>query len=68
VFLAFLVAAPVAYFAMRHWLQEFAFRIALGPGAFLLAGALAMLAAWLTVGVQSLRAALTNPAVALRYE
>jgi putative ABC transport system permease protein len=66
--IAFLVAAPVAYFVMKHWLQDFAYRTDLHPIIFLLAGLLALLIAWLTVGYQAIKAALTNPVEALRYE
>ncbi len=68
VVIAFLAAAPLAYFGMSRWLEEFAFRITLGPGVFLLSGALALLIAWLTVSFQSLKAALANPVESLRYE
>ena len=66
--IAFLIAAPVAYFAMKHWLQDFAYRTDLHPIIFILAGLLALLIAWLTVGYQAIKAALTNPVEALRYE
>ncbi|NUO81311.1 ABC transporter permease [candidate division KSB1 bacterium] len=66
--IAFLLAAPVAYFAMNKWLQGFAYRTELSPGIFVLAGVLALLIAWLTVSYQAIKAALTNPVEALRYE
>lgn len=65
---AFVIAAPLAYFVMRDWLADFAYRIALGPGVFLLAGGLALAVALLTVSYQALRAATTDPVKALRYE
>ena len=65
---AFVIAAPLAYFVMRDWLADFAYRIALGPGVFLLAGGLALAIALLTVSYQALRAATTDPVKALRYE
>ncbi|MGH7495968.1 MAG: ABC transporter permease [bacterium] len=68
VLFGFLLAAPLAYFAMQRWLSDFAYRIALGPGVFLLAGALSFAIAWLTVSYQSIKAALMNPVEALRYE
>jgi putative ABC transport system permease protein len=68
VLLGFLIAAPVAYFAMNRWLDDFAYRAELGLGVFLLAGGLALLIAWLTVSYQSIKAALANPVEALRYE
>jgi putative ABC transport system permease protein len=63
-----LIAWPVAYFAMHRWLENFAYRIELGPGVFVLGGLLALLIAWLTVSCQAIRAARANPVEALRYE
>ncbi len=69
VVVAFVVAAPVAYFAMdQWWLQDFAYRIDISWPIFLMAGLSALLIAWLTVSYQSVKAALTNPVEALRYE
>lgn len=65
---AFLLAVPVAYWGIRQWLQNFAYRTELGPGLFLGAGGLVVAVALLTVGVQALRAARTDPAVVLREE
>lgn len=62
------LATPIAYYAMDQWLGEFAYRTELGPGLFLIAGAAALLVAWLTVSYQSLRVARTNPVESLRYE
>ncbi|MCI0696534.1 ABC transporter permease [candidate division KSB1 bacterium] len=68
VLIAFAVASPIAYFAMNRWLQDFAYRIQIGVETFVLAGVLALMIAWLTVSYQSIKAALANPAEALRYE
>lgn len=68
VFWGFMIAAPLAYFAMNRWLADFAYRIALGPSVFLFAGIAALVIALLTVSYQSIKAALTNPVEALRYE
>ena len=68
VVLGALVAAPVAYFLMQRWLEDFAYRIELSWTTFALAGVAALLIAWLTVSYQSLRTALTDPVKALRYE
>ena len=65
---AFVVAAPMAYLAMGRWLEGFAYRIDLSPLPFLAAGALALVVALVTVGVQAARAARANPVHALRYE
>lgn len=66
--IAFVVAAPVAYFGMNRWLEDFAYRIEIGPGVFLLVGALAFIIAVATVSYQSMKAALADPAKSLRYE
>ena len=68
VLLAVVIAAPVAYVAMRKWLEEFAYQIELAPATFLLAAALAFVIALLTVSYQAIRAALADPVKALRYE
>jgi putative ABC transport system permease protein len=68
VLIASVFAWPVAYFAMRSWLQGFAYRIDMAWWTFIFAGALALLIAILTVGFQALKAALANPVEALRYE
>ncbi|UCC43626.1 MAG: ABC transporter permease [Candidatus Zixiibacteriota bacterium] len=62
------VAWPIAYYAMNRWLQDFAYRIELGIGTFVLAGLAAMLIALLTVSYQAIRAAWANPVEALKYE
>ena len=64
----FVIAAPLAYFAMQRWLEGFAYRIELGPLVFLAAGALALVVALTATSTQALRAARTNPAQALRDE
>ena len=66
--IAFIVAAPLAYFAMDRWLSAFAYQVDLAWWIFLGAGVTALAIAWLTVSYQSIRAALTNPVEALRYE
>ncbi|MGB2907321.1 MAG: ABC transporter permease [Candidatus Aminicenantaceae bacterium] len=65
-----LLAWPAAYWAMDRWLQGFAYRIPMLPqiGFFLLAAGLSLLIAWLTVGFQAVKAALSNPIRSLRYE
>ena len=68
VVVAFVFAAPVAYFAMRYWLSDFAYATTLKAGTFVLAGMLAALIATLTVSYQSVKAARANPVDSLRYE
>ena len=66
--LAFIVAAPLAYFAMERWLEGFAYRIEIGPALFLLTAGLVLLVALLTVSYQAIKAALADPVKSLRYE
>jgi hypothetical protein len=66
--IAFLIAAPVSYFTMQGWLEDFAFRIDPGAGTFILALLGSAFLAWCTVGYRALRAAMVNPAKSLRYE
>lgn len=66
--IAFVIAAPLAWWAMNAWLEDYTYRIALGAGIFALSLLATLLVAVLTVGVQSVRAALANPVKALRSE
>ncbi len=66
--LAFILSVPLAYFVMQRWLEDFAYRIEIGPGVFLLTGGLVVLIAVLTVSNQAIRAALADPVKSLRYE
>jgi hypothetical protein len=68
VLVANLIAWPVSYFLMRGWLQDYHYRIGLGLPVFLLAAAISVLIAQLTVSYQAVRAARANPINSLRYE
>lgn len=68
VFVAILIALPLAYFLAEGWLERFAYSIPLHPGYFIFAGLAAMVIALFTVGSQSIRAAHRNPVDALRNE
>jgi len=68
VLLANLIAWPLAWLAADRWLSSFAYRTQIGITAFVLAGALALAIALLTVSYQSYRAARAKPVDALRYE
>ena len=68
VLMANVIAWPLAYTAMNNWLENFAYRIGVALWIFPATAGLTLAAALLTVGYQSLRAALTNPINALRYE
>jgi putative ABC transport system permease protein len=66
--LAFIIASPLAFFAMHKWLQNFAYKTSLSWWIFVISGLLALAIALLTVSLQSWRAATRNPVEALRYE
>ena len=68
ILMAFVIAAPLAYFAMRGWLQNFAYKIDLGVGIFLWGMLATLIIALATVGYRSVRAALANPVDSLRSE
>jgi len=62
------IAAPLAYWGVHKWLQDFAFRINIGWMAFVVAGGMAILIALITVSFQAIRAAIANPVKSLRTE
>ncbi|NJK97119.1 MAG: FtsX-like permease family protein [Bacteroidales bacterium] len=66
--IAFVIATPLAYFAMHKWLGNFAYKTALSWWIFAAAGIIALVIALLTVSLQSWRAATRNPVESLRYE
>lgn len=68
VLVSFVIACPIAYYAMSKWLENFAYKITLNWWVFVLAGILALGIAILTVTWQSWRAAIRNPVEALRNE
>jgi putative ABC transport system permease protein len=68
VVVAFVVAAPVAYFVMQKWLDDFAFRITIPLWVFVIAGGISVLIAFATVSIHSMKAALSNPGESLRSE
>ena len=68
VIVAFIIAVPVTWFLMQKWLENFAYKTALSWWVFLIAGAIVMGIALITVTIQSWNAATRNPVEALRYE
>ncbi|MRT93854.1 ABC transporter permease [Ancylomarina sp. 16SWW S1-10-2] len=68
VLIAFIIACPIAYYAMSKWLENFAYKTELSWWIFALAGIIAMGIALLTVSFQSYRAATRNPVESLRSE
>lgn len=68
ILIAFFIAAPLAWYAMHQYLQDFKYRIPIGAGIFAMAILFTFLIAALTVGYRSLRSALANPVKSLRAE
>jgi putative ABC transport system permease protein len=68
ILLANLFAWPVAWYAMHRWLENFAYRTEMNIFLFVLAGMLSFVVAALSFGFQSLKAAMADPVVSLRYE
>jgi len=68
VLLANCIGWPVAYYFMDRWLKNFAYRINIDIGMFVLSGILVLFIALMTIGFQSIKAASANPVDSLRYE
>lgn len=68
VFLAFILACPVAWFALDKWLASFTYHTEISLFPFAVAGLLVLAVAWATVSLQSLKAATANPVDSLQYE
>ena len=68
VLISFVVASPIAWFAMHAWLEHFPYRVNISWWVFALAAVLSLMIALFTVSFQAIRAALANPARSLRSE
>lgn len=68
VLIAIVIGSPVAWFGVKHWLNDFAYKIEIEWWMFVLAGLLAVVIAFLTVSSQAIKAALMNPAKSLKSE
>ena len=68
IIIALLIACPLAYYTMEAWLTNYAYRIDIEVGVFLIASLLTISVALLTVGIQSIKAAVANPVKTLRSE
>ena len=66
--IAFLIATPFSWYFMNNWLNNFAYRIELEWWMFVVAGIAAVVIAFATIGVQSIKAALRNPVKAIKAE
>jgi putative ABC transport system permease protein len=68
VVIAFVLAAPLAWYFINWWLKDYSYKVEIGVGLFILAGVIAFLIAWITMSFQSFRAASSDPVKSLRSE
>jgi putative ABC transport system permease protein len=68
VLIAFVIAVPVTWWLMNNWLQDFAYRININVGVFIIAGIASFVIALITISFQAVRAAMANPVKSLRTE
>jgi putative ABC transport system permease protein len=68
VLIAFIIAAPVAWYFMNKWLEDFNYRVDINWWVFVLAGSIALVIALATISFQAIKAALANPVKNLRTE
>ena len=66
--IAFVLAAPLGYYMMHSWLENYAYHISIGPGTFLVAIITSFLIAAITIAYQTIKAATANPVTSLRSE
>jgi putative ABC transport system permease protein len=68
VVISFVIAAPLAWYSMHKWLQDFAYKITISWWVFIIAGSIALIIAFSTVALQAIKAATANPVKSLRTE
>ena len=68
VIVSFVLAIPLAWYAIQIWIEDFAYKAEMGAGIYILSGIIAMLISWVAVSYQSLKAASINPVNSLRSE
>lgn len=68
IFVALIIATPIAYYAMNNWLEDYAYRIDIEWWIFVLVGLTVIVVALITIGFQSIKAAMANPVKCLRTE
>lgn len=68
ILIAFVIATPIAWFAMEKWLDHFAYRISIDYTWFIITGLLVLIFAQITVIIQTIKSALTNPVDVIKYE
>ncbi|HEU5054665.1 MAG TPA: ABC transporter permease [Hanamia sp.] len=68
ILIAFAISAPIAWYIMHQWLQNYTYRIPLGASIFILAIVSSVVIAWITVAYRAIKAAMANPVKSLRTE
>jgi hypothetical protein len=68
VMIAFVIAAPVAWYAINEWLEAFVYRTEISPWVFAASGIALLSIAIITLSVQTIRTATSNPVNSLRNE
>lgn len=68
VLISCLIAAPISFYFLHHWLMNYDYHISIGAGVFVLGGLVALLITIVTVSFQSIKAAIANPVKSLRSE
>ena len=66
--IAFLIASPIAWYLMRQWLQDYAFRLPITWWIFLAGGAASLAVALITISLNAMKVAMANPVTSLRTE
>lgn len=62
------IASPVAFYYLHNWLLKYDYRISIGPGVFIMSGAMALIITLFTISFQAIKAAVANPVKSLRSE
>lgn len=68
ILIAFVIAAPIGYFGMNQWLQDFAYSQPVSWWVFAVAGAASIVIAFITISFQAIKAAMANPVISLKTE
>jgi len=68
IILADLIALPVAYFIMRKWLENFAFKTSIGATIFIISGSITLIISLAMISFQTIKAANLNPVKSIKYE
>jgi len=68
IIIAFIISAPIAWYIMHKWLQNYTYRIPLSASIFIIAIVSSVVIAWITVGYRAVKTSLANPVKSLRSE